>query len=126
MLVVDDDDGVRDYLRVSLSLDGWDVVAAASGEEALERLAVVEPDVIVLDHDMPGMSGLDCAKRITELGSRAALVMFSGSLDASLAVALRELGVAGVVKPDRAALFALLGRLHASALAQRTGRGHVR
>lgn len=60
ILVVDDNDALRENLVEALELEGFAVVAAASGESALEHLAAEPPPgVVLLDLMMPGMSGRD-------------------------------------------------------------------
>ena len=59
ILIVDDDDDIRTVSELAVRRIGkWEVVLAASGEEALERAAEEQPDVILLDVMMPGMDGL--------------------------------------------------------------------
>ena len=57
ILVVDDDDDIRDTLAEALSLDGYRVTTAANGKVALEQARVTRPDLILLDLMMPVMSG---------------------------------------------------------------------
>ena len=57
MLVVDDELGVRESLRLVLR-DGFEVIPAESGEQALALLATERPDVVLLDILMPGIDGL--------------------------------------------------------------------
>ena len=57
VLVVDDEPAIRSVLRLILLAEGYDVVAAASGEEALACLAQQSPAVVLLDLRLPGMSG---------------------------------------------------------------------
>ncbi|MGE5486966.1 MAG: sigma-54-dependent transcriptional regulator [bacterium] len=64
ILVVDDDESLRRVMQVQLQQSGYDAAAAASGAEALERLATVPVDLVLTDLKMPGMSGLDLLKRI--------------------------------------------------------------
>lgn len=67
VLVVDDDESVRDYLRVLLSKRGYEVFCCASAEAALKRLAGGdEPLVVLLDLVMPGMDGLALLGRIRQ------------------------------------------------------------
>lgn len=56
-LVVDDDPSVREMLQLVLTLEGYDVVTAHDGCEALTATATTHPDVIVLDVMMPGIDG---------------------------------------------------------------------
>lgn len=70
VLVIDDDDGVRELLITSLTKQGYRVEAAASGEAGLEAARQWRPDVITLDVMMPGMDGwevLSCLKKDPEL-----------------------------------------------------------
>lgn len=64
ILVVDDDDSIRFLLKEELLADGHAVRTAADGISALEAVADLAPDVIVLDIKMPGMSGLEVVERL--------------------------------------------------------------
>ena len=64
VLIVDDDPDVRSLLRDLLELEDLDVVEAADGPAALNAVATENPDCVVLDIMMPGMSGLDVLRNI--------------------------------------------------------------
>ena len=64
IMVVDDESSVRTMLRMALSDEGFRVVEASSGDEAIELLEQVRPDLIVLDLLMPGLTGLETCRRI--------------------------------------------------------------
>jgi DNA-binding response OmpR family regulator len=64
ILVADDDDGLRQLLRLILSREGFEVFEAASGEQALALAVAVEPTVILLDVMMPGLDGYDVCRRL--------------------------------------------------------------
>jgi diguanylate cyclase (GGDEF)-like protein len=66
VLVADDDEDIRAYLEVTLSLNGFDVIEACDGVEALEHARRGEPDVILLDVMMPRMNGLEVLRRLRE------------------------------------------------------------
>jgi len=66
VLVVDDDASIRELLSTVLQDDGYEVVPAANGEDALAVCARWRPDVIVLDLMMPVMDGWTFAKRLRE------------------------------------------------------------
>ncbi len=66
ILVVDDDETVRDVVRRYLEAGGFTVELAGNGDEALRRFAGREPDLVVLDVMMPGMSGLEVCRRMRE------------------------------------------------------------
>ncbi|MEW6443812.1 MAG: response regulator [bacterium] len=71
VLVVDDEPDVRLFLRTVLEDAGFDVMLAANGKEALERVTEKKPDVISLDLVMPKMSGLKFYKYIQKNPDRA-------------------------------------------------------
>jgi signal transduction histidine kinase/DNA-binding NarL/FixJ family response regulator len=64
ILVVDDVAENRDVLKQHLQLIGFVVIAEPGGKDALKRLEIWQPDIILLDHVMPGMDGIETAKRI--------------------------------------------------------------
>lgn len=66
VLVVDDKPGVRKVLERSLRQDGYEVLAAADGSEALELMKAFPPDMVLLDLMMPGMDGMELCRRIRE------------------------------------------------------------
>ena len=64
ILVVDDEPQIRRVLRATLSGNGYDVVEAKDGPEAIEMVIRERPDLILLDVNMPGMSGLEACSKI--------------------------------------------------------------
>jgi two-component system phosphate regulon response regulator PhoB len=66
ILAVDDDATALGVLRQILAQKGYDVTMAGSGEEALERLKGLTPDLVILDVAMPGLSGFETCRRIRE------------------------------------------------------------
>jgi len=64
ILVVDDEPQIRRVLRATLSDNGYDVVLAKDGQEAIEMVMRGHPDLILLDVNMPGMSGLEACSNI--------------------------------------------------------------
>lgn len=65
LLIVDDEADIRAMLRDAFSLEGYRVLTAASGEEALTLLER-RPDLVLLDVSMPGMDGLDFCRRVRD------------------------------------------------------------
>ena len=57
VLVVDDDAGIRRFLRASLTANGYAVQDASSGDEALQVVPAFRPDIIILDLGLPGIEG---------------------------------------------------------------------
>ncbi len=66
LLIVDDDKEISEILQSRLLREGYGVAAAFSGEEALDQLKLVDPDVILLDLNLPGINGFDVLKEIRE------------------------------------------------------------
>jgi DNA-binding response OmpR family regulator len=66
VLVVDDDPVIVNLLRVNFEIEGYDVLAATGGEAGLAQARQGHPDVIVLDVMMPGIDGLEVARRLRE------------------------------------------------------------
>jgi two-component system KDP operon response regulator KdpE len=64
ILVVDDEPQIRRVLRATLSSNGYDVVEAKNGQEAIETVIREKPDLILLDVNMPVMSGLEACTKI--------------------------------------------------------------
>jgi DNA-binding response OmpR family regulator len=66
LLVVDDNQDIRDLLSHTLSLNGFEVREASEGLTALKLIHEVHPDLVLLDVMMPGLSGYEVAQRIRE------------------------------------------------------------
>ena len=79
VLVVDDDTSILDTVSAILSGEGYDVVSAASGEEALAAVARKEPAVILLDMRMPVMDGWAVAKALRSRGLRVPIVVMTAA-----------------------------------------------
>src|SRR3954463_359156 len=64
VLVVDDDDVIRQLITVNLELEGFDVVTAVDGQDALEKVKDAQPQVVTLDVMMPRLDGWEAAARL--------------------------------------------------------------
>ena len=112
VLLVDDDLAVRDWLRVSLALRGWVVTTAASGAEALGVATTSAPDLVIVDYEMPGMSGLACAKELRDRGMSTPIFLFSAFIDSERTHEARRLDVQPVSKVDQPALYRAIDGLY--------------
>jgi DNA-binding NtrC family response regulator len=86
LLLVDDDAAFRTVMAAELSRSGYDVRTAASGEDALAVCAKAEPHVILLDLQMPGLSGLEVLKSLRDRHAPGEVVMLTGhgSIDTAI------------------------------------------
>ncbi len=66
VLVVDDDDVIRQLITVNLELEGFEVATAVDGQDCLDKVKAVRPDVITLDIMMPRLDGWEAAGRLRE------------------------------------------------------------
>jgi DNA-binding response OmpR family regulator len=62
VLVVDDHQGLLEFLELALTRRGWEVITSRNGEEALDKLSHTSPSLILLDMWMPGMDGVELAQ----------------------------------------------------------------
>ncbi len=77
LLIIDDDRALRDALRRTLSLAGYDVDAAVDGEQGLACIAERSPDAVVLDVGLPGVDGLELCRRLRAAGDRVPVLMLT-------------------------------------------------
>jgi len=99
VLIVDDDEGVREYVRVNLEMEGYAVREAGNAEEGLGVLEEVSPDLILLDVMMPEVDGWEMLRRVQERHGVGAIpvVMFSGKVNEQSAAEATALGAQGFV-----------------------------
>src|SRR3712207_221286 len=83
VLIVDDDAGMRAFVRASLEGEGFDVREAASAREGLALLEDEPLDLILLDVMMPGMDGWEMLQRVQDRHGAIPVIMFSGKVDAA-------------------------------------------
>lgn len=113
-LIVDDNEDMRSLVRVLIDLDpDNDVVAeAADGCEAVRAWREHHPDAIVLDHHMPGATGLEVAEYILHQDPTTPIVLFSAYLDDATVATAERLGIRACVDKDQIARIPALLSLH--------------
>jgi two-component system response regulator MprA len=77
VLIVDDDRSLREALRRTLTLGGFETVSAGSGQDALKQVADASPDALVLDIGLPDLDGLEVCRRLREAGNRIPVLMLT-------------------------------------------------
>jgi two-component system response regulator MprA len=112
ILVVDDDQAVRDSLRRSLAFNGYEVELAADGLQALEAIAKRRPDAVVLDVMMPRLDGLETCRRLRSAGEDLPVLLLTARDAVPDRVAGLDAGADDYL-PKPFALEELLARLRA-------------
>ncbi len=97
VLVVDDEPSIRKYLQTLLEVDGYQVTAVASGQEALEAVQQSErPDFIILDVLMQEMNGLETLRQLIQVDRTLNVIMLSCSNEVTTVVEAIRLGSPGL------------------------------
>jgi DNA-binding NtrC family response regulator len=96
VLIVDDDQDIRDMTRYVLEDEGYVVATAGSGEEALARITEHQPSLVLLDIRMPGVNGFQVQERLQELGLAVTVVFMSA--EPQLASRVRQYHAAGFLQ----------------------------
>ncbi len=99
VLLVDDDERVRELVRVTLELEGYAVREAGSAEEGMAAIEERKPDLVLLDVMMPHVDGWEMLRRIQERHGAGAIpvVMFSGKVDDQAEAEAQSRGARGFV-----------------------------
>jgi DNA-binding NtrC family response regulator len=100
ILVIDDEQGIRNLLDTLLRRKGYDVVLAESGRQGLELFRRERPDVIVLDLKMPEMDGLTVLREIKNLDPGKPVIILTGAGTAEAERQVRALGVTEYVEKE--------------------------
>ena len=100
VLVVDDEENVRNLLQRILEGAAYDVVTAADGQETLDKMSELDIEVVLLDIKMPGMSGIEVLQQLTAYYPDTCVIMVTAIDDAQTAVETMKLGAYDyIIKP---------------------------
>jgi excisionase family DNA binding protein len=102
VLIVDDEDTIRDLLAKTLALADYEVDAAPDGRTAVDRLRVIDYDLLITDLRMPGFDGLSVIREARRLKGEMPIIIVTGHPTEASAIEAINLGVQGyLTKPFR-------------------------
>ena len=112
-LIVDDSELVRRSLRTVLQANPeWEIVGEAEdGTSAVEMFKELHPNIVILDFQMPGMNGIEAARRMAEIAPAVPIVLFTQHASADLERHAQEVGIRSVVSKTNA--FPMVGMIEA-------------
>jgi len=112
VLIVDDDESVRDFVSKALRQYGYDAASASNGRIALNLLEEYHPDLILLDIMMPELSGIEVLKLLHDCGNTTPVIILTGLKDTELLEQAFSLGALDyITKPFVASV--LVARIRA-------------
>ena len=112
ILIADDSPPMRVALRSLLSRQGWEVLEAENGMEAIAKAQEIKPEIVILDLAMPQVDGLTASRRITELLPDIPVLMYTMHFTGQLDIEARKFGVRRMVaKPESNVLVAAIREL---------------
>ena len=95
LLLVEDEPDVRESTRFAFEMRGFQVAAAASGEEALKRVADFHPQILLIDYKLPGMSGAEFLRTVRNSDLTIPAVMITGfaNTEEDIEIEAEKLGI---------------------------------
>lgn len=110
-LIVDDSELVRRSLRTVLQANpDWEICGeAADGASAVEMFKELRPNIVILDFQMPGINGIETARRMAEIAPAVPVVLFTQHASADLERHAHEVGIRSVVSKTNA--FPMVGMI---------------
>jgi len=97
ILIIDDEKDILKLLSMSLRTDGYEVITASSGEEGIELFKKKNPDIILTDIKMPGITGFEVLKDIKEINPQAEVIIITGHGDIDSAIEALHYGASDLI-----------------------------
>lgn len=120
ILIVDDEEGVLQTLRLSFDRYAWTVETATSAEQALELHRKSAFDVLVVDKNLPGMTGVELVRELRRKHDRVAVLLMTGFASTESAVETLNLGIEAYLEKPFANIFEVGARVSAVVTRTRT------
>ena len=92
ILVVDDEPGMREFLEIMLTKEGYGVSIASNGEEAIEKIGNESFDLAIVDIQMPGINGIEVLRNIREKNNNTTIIMITAFASHESAIEAMKLG----------------------------------
>lgn len=97
VLIVEDEPLLRDLIASHLSLSGYNVTEASNGADCIKQVERTMPDLILLDLNMPIMSGTGVLRKLRDMGADCPVIMITACNDPSKLVEIQSLGAVNVL-----------------------------
>ncbi len=97
LLIIEDEERLAKNIQIYFQRLGWDVECAFEAEDGLSRMGSIDPDVVLLDFNLPGMDGLAALKHLRKQGSDCRIVMMTGQSSVQLAVDAMKAGASDFI-----------------------------
>ncbi len=102
LLLVDDEPDILRVLSISLKADGYEVMTAPSGQEALSIFGNDKPDIVITDIKMPGMNGIEVLREVKRIDDETEVIIITGHGDIDSAIEALKYGASDFInKPVR-------------------------
>ena len=92
VLVVDDEPGMREFLEIMLTKEGYEVSIASNGEEAIEKIGKESFDLAIVDIQMPGINGIEVLRNTREKNYNTTIIMITAFASHESAIEAMKLG----------------------------------
>ncbi len=115
VLIVEDEPLLRDLIASHLSLNGYSVSEAGNGVDCIKQVERSMPDLILLDLNMPLMSGAGVLRKLRDMGTECPVVMITACNDPSKLIEVQSLGAVNILaKPFSLSAISIEVRKHLS------------
>jgi len=98
IMLIDDDEWIRDSMRIFLELEGCNLTTCETAEEALETVKNMAFDIIIADYKLPGMNGIEFFKRIESSSDPTIKLMITANLSKLISSMATDVGIHEIIE----------------------------